>query len=120
MTVQLELWQLITLLLAFFGAVWVFGKTLFKQTDVRLGERFAAQELLRVDATVRWDKRFDELRNVDRDLLLLRAELPREYMRREDHIRSETVTNAKLDALATRQDLFSERMSVVLAVLKKD
>ncbi len=120
MTVQLELWQLITLLLAFLSATWAFGKALFRQVDQRLEERFAAQEQLRVDATARWDKRFDELQQaqateaqqwqrVERDLFKLRAELPKEYVRREDHIRFETVINAKLDALNMRFDLLIER-----------
>ncbi len=120
MTVQLELWQLITLLLAFLSAIWAFGKALFRQVDQRLKERFATQEQLRVEATARWDKRFDELQKdqaneaqqwqrVERDLFKLRAELPREYVRREDHIRFETVINAKLDALNTRFDLLIEQ-----------
>lgn len=120
MTVQLELWQLITLLLAFFSAVGAFGRVLLSQFERRLGDRFRAQELLRSEAATRWDSRFDELRQasaneaqnwhrVERDLLSLRAELPREYMRREDHIRFETTINAKLDALNARFDLLLER-----------
>ena len=120
MTVPLDLWQLITLLLAFFGAVFAFGKALLAQFESRLGERFTAQETLRSEATARWDMRFDELQTasaqeaqnwhrVERDFLKFRAELPRDYVRREDHIRQETVINAKLDALNARFDLLLER-----------
>lgn len=116
MTVQLELWQLITLLLAFFAAVGAFGKVLLDQFEKRLGEKFKAQETMRAEATARWDARFSELQKasqeetlnwhrVERELLKMQADLPREYVRREDHIRFETVINAKLDALGAKIDL---------------
>ncbi len=115
-TVQLELWQLILLLLAFFGAVGAFGRVLLTQIEKRLTEKFNTQEQQRAEATARWDARFSELhkasqeesRNwhrVERELLKMQAELPREYVRREDHIRFETVIHAKLDALAAKIDL---------------
>ena len=47
MTVQLELWQLITLLLAFFGSVAGTAKIILAQMDKRLDDRFAAQEKAR-------------------------------------------------------------------------
>lgn len=116
MSVQLELWQLITLLLAFFAAVGAFGKVLLDQFEKRLGEKFKGQETLRAEASARWDARFTELQQasqqetqnwhrVERELLKLQVELPREYVRREDHIRFETVINAKLDAINARLDL---------------
>lgn len=115
MMVQLELWQLITLLIAFFGCVAGFGKLLLGQFEKRLGEKFEAQETLRTEAAARWDSRFDDLQKasaveaqnwhrVERDLLTLRADLPNQYVRREDHIRHEVVINAKLDAINTRLD----------------
>ena len=38
----------------------------------------------------------------EKDLLRLRAELPLDYVRREDWIRNQTVIEAKLDGLATK------------------
>lgn len=43
----------------------------------------------------------DEWRRVERELMALRAALPVEYVRREDHIRNQSVIEAKLDALAS-------------------
>ena len=40
----------------------------------------------------------------EREILQLRCDLPLEYVRREDAIRSETVINAKLDTLAAKID----------------
>lgn len=56
------------------------------------------------------EKRFDALEasigeeskainRVKEDLLTLKADLPVSYVRREDWIRNETITNAKLDAI---------------------
>ena len=66
-------------------------------------------------ATVRWimtrcltqyDQHFQDQaqknHEIEKDVLKLRAELPVEYVRKEDHIRFETVIYAKLDALAAR------------------
>lgn len=116
MTVQFEFWHLILLLLAFFGCVAGFGRVLIEQFDKRLTERFAAQDKARTEAAARWDERFNQLQaasqeesrnwhRVERELLKMQAELPREYVRREDHIRFETVINAKLDAINARLDL---------------
>ena len=113
MTVQLEMRELIMLLLAFAGLVGAFGKVLLAQIEKRLDERFSTQEELRRNAQVHWDERFATLEKADRAreraLLEMRAELPREYVRREDHIRFETVINAKLDALYSEIRRFNER-----------
>ncbi|OGA15870.1 MAG: hypothetical protein A3I63_01930 [Betaproteobacteria bacterium RIFCSPLOWO2_02_FULL_66_14] len=113
MNVTLELWQAILLLLAFFGCIGGFGKVLLDQFEKRLGERFDAVETSRAEGRKLWDDRFGRLESrqssFERDLLELRADLPVEYVRREDHIRFETVINAKLDALYSEMRLMSER-----------
>jgi len=91
MSVQLELWHLILLLLAFFGLVGGFGKVLLDQFEKRLDTRFAGLEDGHAKAL-----------DVERQLLMLRAELPLSYVRREDYVRNQTVIEAKLDAVATR------------------
>lgn len=111
--VQLELWHLITLLLAFFGAVGVFGKLLLGQVEKRLVERFAAQDAAREVTQKHWDDQFDKLERatkeeaghwlqIERDLMSLKADLPVQYVRREDYVRNQTVLEAKLDAVAVR------------------
>ena len=113
MNVTLELWQAILLLIAFFGCIGGFGKILLDQFEKRLGERFEGQERSREEGRKLWDDRFGRLETrqsaFERDLLELRADLPVEYVRREDHIRFETVINAKLDALYSEMRLMSER-----------
>ncbi|MEC5207404.1 DNA-binding transcriptional regulator YbjK [Vogesella perlucida] len=113
MTVQVEFWQLVSLLLAFFGFVAGGAKVLFSQIDRRLDERFQALEDARkmADAAMQAtltrhaeeeQKVVTRLQALDRDFMQWKAELPLQYVRREDYIRNQTVIEAKLDAVALR------------------
>ena len=109
MMISLELWHLITLLLAFFGAVAGFGKILLAEFEKRQGERFDAQESSRKEAQAHWDMRFSTLEKdsgdwmrLERDFLKFRADLPLLYVIRDDYVRNQTVIEAKLDSLALR------------------
>lgn len=111
MTVELQLWQLISLLLAFFSCVAVFGRLLLNQFDRRLGERFKAQEKAQQKDQDHWDERFstlgkkaDEWVRVERNFLDWKAALPMTYVMRDDYVRNQTVIEAKLDAIAVRQE----------------
>ncbi|SAI74581.1 Uncharacterised protein [Bordetella ansorpii] len=95
MTVQIELWQLITLLLAFFGACGAVGKVLLAQTQRHLDARFNVLEAANRDEAGQWQR-------IERDLMQLRADLPLEYVRREDYIRGQSIIEAKLDGLAVK------------------
>mgnify|MGYP007048148468 FL=1 len=44
----------------------------------------------------------DAVRQLERDLMELRAELPERYLRREDYIRGQSIIEAKLDGLAMK------------------
>ena len=109
MMITLELWHLITLLLAFFGCVAGFGKLLLAEFEKRQGERFDAQEKARSEAQVHWDQRFTALdtssrewSRIEKDFLRWQAELPFRYVLRDDYVRNQTVIEAKMDAIATR------------------
>lgn len=116
MTVQLELWHIILLLLAFFGLVGAFGKVLLDQVEKRLGERFSTQEKSREEAQKHWDTKFSAIeaasreessqwQRIERELLSLKAELPVQYVRREDYIRNQTVIEAKIDRVFGKLEL---------------
>lgn len=106
---ELSLWQLISLLLAFFGCVAGFFKLLLARFDEQLAARFASQDAQL--AQMREEAR--QWQRVERDLLALRAELPERYVRREDYIRGQSVLEAKLDALALKLE------NVQIKVLKQ-
>ena len=103
MILQVEFTWLVGLLIAFFGAVWAFGKVLVGQFDKRLSERFATQEVARTEAQEHWENRFMQIetlaRATDREMLLMRGDLPNQYTRREDTIRIQSVLEARMDAL---------------------
>lgn len=91
MMIQLEFWQLISLLLAFFGFVAGGAKLLLRQVEKRLDTRFSTIE----EAATEW-------RRLEREWLNWKAELPLQYVRREDYVRNQTVIEAKIDAIAVR------------------
>lgn len=113
MTLQLELWHLITLLITFMGASAGAGKLLLAQhqdhMDTRLSAHEAAREmnhqatqgrLTLIEAAAREES--SQWQRVERELMSLKADLPLAYVRREDYIRGQSVLEAKLDGLATK------------------
>ena len=116
MTVQVEFWQPITLLLAFLGFLFAAGKLLLTQIDRRLNERFETIEKAREEGQATWRATFtqhldeerretDLLRNIEREFLRFQAELPLQYVRREDYVRGQSVIEAKLDALYNKLEV---------------
>jgi len=98
MLIQMELWHLITLLLAFFSFVAGVVKVLFMQFEKRQAEQ-----------RQHWDQRFTSLETtakewtrVERDFLAWKADLPMTFVMRDDYVRNQTVIEAKLDSVALR------------------
>ena len=113
MTFEVSLWQLVSLLLAFFGTVASAGKILLSQIDRRLDARFVSLEAAKESASKNWNEKFAELLEHDREesrymselerqLYTLKADMPLQYVRREDYVRNQTVIEAKLDAVALK------------------
>ncbi len=116
MTVQVEFWQLITLLISFLGFLAAAGRLLLSQIDRRLNERFETIEKAREEGQATWRQTFsqhldeerretDLLRNIEREFLRFQAELPLQYVRREDYVRGQSVIEAKLDALYNKLEV---------------
>lgn len=116
MKIEIELWHLILLLIAFFGCVGAFGKLLLDQFEKRLGERFTGQEAARESGakalretieryTAQGTATAKQLQKLERDFLEWKAEMPVQYVRREDYIRGQTVLEAKMDALYSKLEL---------------
>lgn len=90
MTVQFELWQLITLTLTLVGLFTGLGKMLLSQFERRIDNRL--------------DNITEEAKGwqaVEKDVLLLRVELAERYVKRDDYVRGQTVIEAKLDAISS-------------------
>jgi hypothetical protein len=111
--VQVDFWNLVGLLVAFFGCAAGAVKLIVAQFERRLDDRFAAQEQARGESQKHWDGKFCSLENaakeeagqwlrLERNFMEFKAELPLQYVRREDHVRNQTLIEAKLDGLALR------------------
>jgi hypothetical protein len=107
---QIELIHLFGIAATLLGAYWALVVLIVKQFNAGLAKRFEVLEVSRTEESSRTSERFDRIeasqKNLDRDLLLLKAELPDKYVRREDAIRSEMTLHAKFDGLAARIDTF--------------
>lgn len=116
MSMQLELWQWISLLLAFFSGVAGFGRIMLGQIERRLDERFGAQDQARETGakalrevieryTDQVESNGRQMQQLERDFLEWKAEIPVQYVRREDYIRGQAVLEAKLDALYSKLEV---------------
>jgi uncharacterized membrane-anchored protein YhcB (DUF1043 family) len=101
--VTLELWQLVSLLLtlviAVVGAFWAMAKVIARQSKDQIELQFKAIEKHLGEQ----DGRLQKLEN---QVTELRVELPRDYTRRDDHIRDIGTIATKIEALA----LYFERV----------
>lgn len=99
MILELEAYQAIGLLVTIAGSIWGAGKALFARFDASLRER---DDGLKYDLNKLSSQMANEsvaIRKLDREMLELKAELPREYVAKADFIRSFTVVEGKIDAV---------------------
>lgn len=117
MSIQVDLWHLLTalsgFLLFFLGIVGFLGRLLVKQFKEHVDSKFSSMETARVAASEHWDKKFAELdaatRNLKTDFLEWKADLPEKFQRREDAIRQEVGIIARLDGLSLQIDKIREK-----------
>jgi c-di-GMP-related signal transduction protein len=113
MSIQLELWHFILLIIAFITSLFAITKLLLSQTLSSIEDKFTAQDaasdafnqqltkrLDRLEAASR-DER-DQWQRIERELLTLKADLPLNYVRREDYVQAVATIMAKLDAMSMR------------------
>lgn len=97
--VHLETYQLMMLVLTIGGSIWGAGKAFFGRVERSIRERDDNLALALKSVGEKLDKESEAIRELDREILKLKADLPREYVAKEDFIRSFTVVEAKIDAL---------------------
>lgn len=120
MTLELNMGNLIAVAVAFVGALWALLKVFAVQHEKALEARFKGlSEHMKNngDAIAARFKSLDEsvggIRNsqareqettqrLERELLQFKAELPRDYVRREDFIRAVGTIETKIDNMALR------------------
>ncbi len=105
-TIQLSFPELLSMLggliVFFLGALWLFGQIIVRQFKSGLDERFASLDQKRETGAQAIRDLGGQMQSLERDFLSFRAELPLQYVRREDYVRNQTVIEAKLDGLALR------------------
>lgn len=111
MKVELELIHLISLVITIIGAFWTIGKLMLTQAKAQIDQQFK-----------QFDQRFDQIsehmrthdesdRRLERQIMELKAELPRDYVRREDYTQAIATIMTKIDHLGMRvESHFTELM----------
>lgn len=102
MTLQLEFWHVITLVITLIGAFFGLFKTLMSQQLNHIDAAFEAQNsrLTKIEEASLEDS--NNWRKAERELLMLKADLPLNYVRREDYAQSTATIMAKLDGITLR------------------
>lgn len=101
-------WQVITffvsLVITIIGMLVGFGKILLAQFESKLNEKFkfTEEKYRQLHDDIQAAKKLSE---TARDTVIeLKTNLPNDYQRREDAIRSETVNSARFDAISEKLD----------------
>jgi hypothetical protein len=107
MTLQIDLWHAVGLLMTILGAFFGMAKSLLGQSQKHIDTQFSS-----ISATLKTQD--DTSRRVERELLELKAELPRDYVRREDHTRviaslQLSIDNLRLTVERAMQQVASHR-----------
>ncbi|AOJ05120.1 hypothetical protein WS70_25730 [Burkholderia mayonis] len=102
MTLQVEFWQLVSMLATFIGLLIAAGKVLLVQIERQQSARDKRQEDQLETLGKQLTRQADYTARLERDFLRFQADLPLQYVRREDYVRNQTVIEAKLDAIALR------------------
>lgn len=92
MTVTLELYHVLGLAMTIIGAFWGLAKMLVAQSQKHIDAQFKT-----ITETLKGQD--DSSRRLERELMDLRAELPREYVRRGDHDRVIASVHVSIDNL---------------------
>lgn len=105
MSVELLL-SLVAAVASILYGFWLIANWGLGQFDKKLEERFKAQEEARREGNKQWGERVqrvEERQQRTEDMLnKVLIELPREYVRREDWVRSQSILEGKIDGLALR------------------
>ena len=115
---QLELWHLVLLALSILGGYWTLTKIIAGQFQRGLDHRFAVLDEAAKLQYQQLNRRLDGLdsaakadvgqwQRVERELLVLKADLSRDYVRRDDFVQA-------IGGISTRIDNFALRMERAL------
>jgi hypothetical protein len=102
MTIELTLTNLIALGVAFIGMLWALFKVFAIQHEKALEARFKLLNQSMENITKSQGIERENTLRIERELMQFKAELPRDYVRREDFIRAVGTIETKIDNMALR------------------
>lgn len=97
MKVELELWHLIVLLTTVVGAFWALAQMLIAASTKNVSDKFDAISALIQGQSQMLTNQSEDMRRIERDLMGLKAELPKDYVRREDYTQQIATIMIKID-----------------------
>jgi hypothetical protein len=102
MKLEVEFWHLLLLLISILSSFWGMAKLLLTQAQKSIDEKFKAisEHQAKLD---------DQNRRIERDLMDLKAQLPREYVRSENYIRDHSQLLTKMDQVHLRLEAHFQR-----------
>ena len=100
MSIEFNLSNIIFTLIALLSGFWALAKVIVIQNQNHMDTKFSA-----LSVTISKDQ--EVTRQLERDLLLFKSELPRTYLRRDDYVREVQVLQEAMqrDILPIRQSL---------------
>lgn len=104
MVFELTMANLISLAGLFLGALWALLKVIALQAEKRSNEKFSAlqQSINKVGTDMR--READAARMLETSFLRFQAELPRDYVRRDDFVQAIGGINTRIDNFALRME----------------
>lgn len=96
--------NLITVITVFFGMLWGLVKIIGAQQEKRLSEKFDTlnKSLIGVGEDLR--REAEATRLLENSFLRFQADLPRDYVRRDDFVRSVATIETRIDNFALRME----------------
>ena len=104
LNLDLTLTHLITLASIYVGSLWGLVKMLGAQQEKRLNEKFAEMAAAIGGVSSNLQREADATRELENSFLRFQAELPRDYVRRDDFVRSIGTIEARIDNFALRME----------------
>ncbi|OTG87685.1 hypothetical protein B9T31_04090 [Acinetobacter sp. ANC 4558] len=102
MSIQLEAYQWIMILITIITTVVTTIKILWGRIEENLNSNFQVVQNKLEDVSKQSEQNQSEIRDLERKFYKFQIDLPHAYVAREDYIRGQTVIEAKLDALASK------------------
>lgn len=93
-----------TLASAYVGSLWALLRILAAQQDRRLAEKFDQLNNSMRNISDDLRKEADATRTLENSFLKFQAELPRDYVRRDDFVRAVGTIEARIDNFALRME----------------